>query len=137
MPSIRWEIADDVCPVHDELLGELYRANNLFVPGFVSTLGPDIRALLALFCYRRSHLHSMGLAIAASCDEEDLVRAGGSVGAFLFTSSREVSPKAVLSSHVNRRKITLPTGVPRVFADEDELPIDAAQAERPVAVLSL
>jgi hypothetical protein len=137
MPSIRWEIADDVCPVHDELLGELYRANDLFVPGFVSTLGPDIRALLALFCYRRSHLHSMGLAIAASCDEDDLVRAGGSVGAFLFTSSREVSPKAVRSSHVNRRKITLATGVLKMFAGHNEPPVDAAQAERPVAVPAL
>ena len=137
MPSIRWEIADDVCPVHDELLGELYRANDLFVPGFVSTLGTDVRALLALFCYRRSHLHSMGLAIAASCDEDDLVRAGGSVGAFLFTSSREVSPKVVLSSHVNRRKITLATGVLRMFANDYGLPVDATQAERPVAVPSL
>ena len=137
MPSIRWEIADDVCPVHDELLGELYRANDLFVPGFVSTLGPDIRALLALFCYRRRHLHSMGLAIAASCDEDNLVRAGGSVGAFLFTSSREVSPKAVLSSRVNRRKITLATGVLRMFTDDDEPPVDATQPERPVALASL
>jgi hypothetical protein len=135
MLSIRREIGDDVCPVHDELLGELYRANGLFVPGFVSTLKPDIRALLALFCYRRSHLHSMGLAIAASCDEDTLVQAGGSVGAFLFTSSRQVSSKAVLSSRVNRRNITLATGVLRVFAD-DELPVDANQAERLVAVPS-
>jgi hypothetical protein len=137
MPSIRWEVADDVCPVHDELLGELYRANNLFVPGFVTTLGPDIRASLALFCYRRSHLHSMGLAIAASCDEDDLVHAGGSVGAFLFTSSREVSTKDVLSCAVNRRRITLATGVLRMFADNDELPVDATQAERPVPVPAL
>jgi hypothetical protein len=137
MPSIRWEIADDVCPVHDELLGELYRADNLFVPGFVTTLGPDIRASLALFCYRRSHLHSMGLAIAASCDEDDLVHAGGSVGAFLFTTSREVSPKAVRSSRVDRRQITLATGVMRMFADDDEPPVDATQAERPVPVPAL
>jgi hypothetical protein len=137
MPSIRWEIADDFCPVHDELLGELYRANDLFVPCFVSTLAPDIRALLALFCYRRSHLHSMGLAIAASCDEDDLVLAGGSVGAFLFTSSREVSPKALGSSRVSRRKISLATGVPRMFANDDGLPVDATQAERPVAVPAL
>ena len=76
MISTRSEFADDVCPVRDELLGELCRANDLFVPGFVSTLAPDVRASLALFCYRRAHLHSMGLAIAASCDEDDLVRVG-------------------------------------------------------------
>src|SRR5450755_2052350 len=97
MLSARSEFADDVCPVRDELLGELYRANDIFVPGFVYGLAPDIRASLALFCYRRSHLHSMGLAIAASCDEDNLVRAGGSVGEFIFASSREVPQRAVSS----------------------------------------
>jgi hypothetical protein len=121
MPSSRCELADDVCPVRDELLGELCRANDLLVPGFVSTLAPDIRALLALFCYRRSHLHSMGLAIAASCDEDNLVWAGGSVGAFIFTCSREAAPQKVLSPRADRRKITLATGVLRVFADDDEM----------------
>jgi hypothetical protein len=82
MLSSRSELAGDTCPVADELLGELHRADDLSVPGFVSTLAPDIRASLALFCYRRSHLHSMGLGIAASCDKDNLVRAGGSVGHF-------------------------------------------------------
>jgi hypothetical protein len=121
MPSSRFELADDVCPISDDLLGELYRANDLFVPGFVSTLPPDVRASLALFCYRRSHLHSMGLGIAASCDEDNLVRAGGSVGAFLFVSSREVPQQAVSSPRSNRRKITLATGVLRMFSNDDEM----------------
>ena len=64
---------DDVCPVRDELLGELCHADDQFMPDFVSTLAPDIRASLALFCYRRNHLRSIGLAIAASCDEADLM----------------------------------------------------------------
>jgi hypothetical protein len=91
MPSLTWGLADDTCPVSDELLGELCRANELFVPRFVSALAPDIRASLALFCYRRSHLHSMGLAIAATCDKNHLVWAGQGVGEFLFASSRSLS----------------------------------------------
>jgi hypothetical protein len=121
MLSSTCELADDVCPVSDHLLGELYRANGLFVPGFVSTLAPDIRASLALFCYRRNHLHSMGLGIAASCDKDNLVRAGGSVGAFLFASSRELPSHIALSPRGNRRKITLATGVLRMFANNDEM----------------
>jgi len=116
---------DDICPVRDELLGELYRANDLFVPGFVYTLVPDIRALLALFCYRRSHLHSIGLAIAASCDKDSLVWAGGGVGAFVFACSREASPREVQSARADRRKITLATGVLRVFADDHDMALDA------------
>jgi hypothetical protein len=126
MLSSRSELADDVCPISDDLLGELHRANDLFIPGFVSTLPPDIRALLALFCYRRSHLHSMGLGIAASCDKDNLVWAGGSVGAFLFASSRELPPHIALSPRGNRRKITLSAGVPRTFTADDELVLEAS-----------
>jgi hypothetical protein len=128
MLSLKWESDDDICPVRDELLGELHRANDdVFVPGFVYTLAPDIRASLALFCYRRSHLHSIGLAIAASCDKDNLVRAGGSVGAFVFACSREAPQREVQSARADRRKITLATGVLRIFADDDmalETPTD-------------
>lgn len=124
LPS-RCELADDVCPISDDLLGELYRANDLFVPGFVSTLAPDVRALLALFCYRRSHLHSMGLGIASSCDKDNLVWAGGSVGAFLFASSREVPQQAVLSPRGNRRKITLATDIRRTLTADGEFVLEA------------
>jgi hypothetical protein len=128
MLSARLEFADDVCPVRDELLGELCRANDLFVPGFVSTLAPDIRASLALFCYRRSHPHSMVLGIAASCDEDSLVWAGGSVGAFIFACSREAAPQKMLSPRADRRKITLATGILRMFANDDEMTSEAPQA---------
>jgi hypothetical protein len=121
MLSSRCEFADELCPISDDLLGELYRANDLLVPGFVSTLPPDVRASLALFCYRRSHLHSTGLGIAASCDKDNLVRAGESVGAFLFASSRELPSHIALSPRGNRRKITLATGVLRMFANDDEM----------------
>jgi hypothetical protein len=139
MPSIQWEFADeDVCPVRDELLGELYRANDLFLPGFVSALAPDIKASLALFCYRRSHLYTMGLAIAASCDEYNLVKAGGSVGAFLFSSSREESGQLAPPRHVSsRRNITLATTVIRAFALDNELPRKATHKLRPLPSPSL
>lgn len=127
MLSSRSEFDDDVCPVHDELLGELCRTNDPIVPDFVSTLASDVRASLALYCYRRCHLHSMGLAIAAGCNEDDLTYAGGHVGAFLFTSSREASRQVGPSPDVikGKRKITLATGVLRTFAIDDELALEA------------
>jgi hypothetical protein len=122
MLSLKWESDDDVCPVRDELLGELCRANDLFIPGFVYSLPPDIRASLALFCYRRGHLRSMGLAIAASCNEDDLARQGGNVGAFLFARSQEKSAPP----RVAGRKVTLATGVLRAFASDDEPAMESA-----------
>jgi hypothetical protein len=123
--------ADDVCPVRDALLGELCRANDLLVPDFVYGLPSDIRAALALFCYRRRHLHSMGLAIAATCDEDSLVRAGGNVGAFIFTCSRGGARRGALSPRADRRRITLATGVLRAFSDDDETAQDASANPRP------
>jgi hypothetical protein len=70
----------------------------------------------------------MGLAIAASCDEDNLVWAGGSVGEFVFTCSREAAPQKVLSPRADRRKITVATGVLRVFADDDKMVEEAPTA---------
>lgn len=102
---------DDVCPVCDELFAELYRASKLGLPALVATVSPDIRAMFALYCYHRSHLHAIGLAIAANCDEDDLVQSGARVGAALFARSREApNPEPVASHYTARRKITLATG---------------------------
>src|SRR5260370_36474807 len=96
---------DDVCPVRDELLGELYGASKLGLPALVATVPPTARAMLALFCYHRSHLHSLGLAIAASCDETDLVRLGRRVGHTLVTPSPEAArPQPLASQHAHRRE---------------------------------
>ena len=114
---------DDVCPVRDELLGQLYSANTLGLNELVATVPPTVRAMLALFCYHRSHLHSMGLSIAASCDEDDLVRLGGRVGSTLFARSREApQPQPLASPHVNRRKITLASGLLRSMPPLDDEP---------------
>jgi hypothetical protein len=120
---------DDVCPVRDELLGELYSASKLGLPALIATVTPDLRAVLALFCYHRSHLHSIGLAIAASCDEDDLVQAGGTVGASLYARSREApSPTPVASHYTNRRKITLATGSCREMPAIEDLDDDVVES---------
>jgi hypothetical protein len=102
---------DDACPVGEEFLGELYSTSTRSLPGLVATVPPRVRAMLALFCYHRSHLHAMGLAIAATCEEEDLVREGGRVGANLFARSRDAqAAHASAAEQPSKRKITLASG---------------------------
>jgi hypothetical protein len=86
--------------------------------------------MLALFCYRRSHLYSLALAVAATCSEQELVEFGGRVGSTLYALSREPAARAVPSSaHGNRKSITLSTKPLSTFApDDDELDEDFAQA---------
>jgi hypothetical protein len=112
---------DEVCPVDEELLGELYNASRLGLPVLVATVPPDTRAMLALFCYRRSHLCELGLAIAASCDEDNLRRCGSRLGQVLFSRSREAPHTLpVASNNPDRRKITLATGILRKLPPLDD-----------------
>jgi hypothetical protein len=124
MFSSRDAYDSDTCPVRDELLGQMYRANEHGLALLVETVSSDARAMLALFCYRRSHLHSLALSIAASCTERELVNFGGRVGMTLYALSREApASRAVASSSYGSKKpITLSTKPLSTFAPiEDDL----------------
>jgi hypothetical protein len=129
MFSSRDAYENDFCPVRDELLGEMYRANESGLPRLVETVSPDVRAMLALFCYRRSHLHSLAVAIAASCNERDLIESGGRVGSTLYALSRERAAKSSPSLSGGRKPITLSTKPLSVLAPlEDELDDEIGEA---------
>lgn len=123
MFSSRDAFENDFCPVRDELLGEMYRANANGLPLLVESVSSEVRAMLALFCYRRSHLHSLALAIAASCTERDLIQLGGRVGTTLYGLSREPAARSTpSSSYGNRKPITLSTKPLSTFAPiEDDI----------------
>ena len=123
MFSSRDAFENDFCPVRDELLGEMYRANANGLPLLVDSVSSEVRAMLALFCYRRSHLHSLALSIAASCTERELIQLGGRVGSTLYALSRETRSRAApSSSYGNRKAITLSTKPLSTFSPvEDEL----------------
>jgi len=101
---------EEACPVPESVLGQLYRASPHGLNATIETVSPEARATLAVYCYRRAHLASIGLAIAASCDEADLTSHGGNLGADLFIKSR--APEAVVTESVaaQHRKVTLSSG---------------------------
>jgi hypothetical protein len=126
MFSSRNAFENDVCPVREELLGQMYRANPAGLQALVESVSSDVRAMLALFCYRRHHLHSLALAIGASCSERELVYFGGHVGNTLYKLSRQPARSAT-PSHGSRKPITLSTKPLSTFApivddlDEEEV----------------
>src|SRR4030081_1063059 len=121
MFSSRDAYENHFAPVRDELLGEMYRPNENGLPMLVESVSSEVRAMLALFCYRRSHLHSLALAIAASCTERDLIQLGGRVGTALYALSREPAARATpSSSYGNRKPITLSTKPLSTFAPVDD-----------------
>ena len=108
----------DVCPVGDEMLGALYRASEHGLPALIESVPPLTRAMLALFCYRRSHLQPLALAIASSCEERDLVHWGAALGSALYAKATK-APTAPIQVASGRSKITLPTKPLATFARVD------------------
>ena len=96
---------EEDCPVPESVLGDLYRSKPEGLQALVATITPSVRAMLAVYCYRRTHLHSIALAIASSCDKEDLIIFGGDPGAALFEQARR-SP----THQSGKRKVSLSHG---------------------------
>jgi hypothetical protein len=121
---------NDFCPVREELLGEMYRANENGLSKLVDSVSSEVRAMLALFCYRRNHLHSLALTIAATCEERELIQLGGRVGSTLYALSHETSGVRVAATGSGHRKpITLSTRPLSKFTPlDDELDDDMPTA---------
>jgi hypothetical protein len=113
---------EEQCPVSDQTLGELYRSSSEGLDALIATVPSETRAGLAMYCYRRAHLASVGLAVAARCDETDLANWGGYAGKVLFLKSREAPQPPHITAPFGRRKITLATGSLRtVCLTDDEI----------------
>jgi len=87
--------------------------------------------MLALFCYRRSHLHSLALSIAASCSERELIEFGGRVGSTLYALSRQTpaTRSTASSSYGGRKPITLSTKPLSTFSPVEDEPDDEELAQ--------
>lgn len=119
------ELNEEPCPVPDSVLGQLYRANPHGLSALVDSVTPEVRARLAVYCYRRAHLASIGLAIAASCEEHDLAWAGGNLGSDLYVKAR-TAEASTESHHSQRRKVTLSSGMIRALPPLEDLPAHGA-----------
>jgi hypothetical protein len=108
VPSVTGPRAAVEFVVSDELVGQLHRAGAKNVGDIIESYSHDQRAAIAGYCWRRAHLRSVGLAVAAYCDERSLNHAlGPTGGVVLFLQSREPIVKEIREPAFGRRKITL------------------------------
>ncbi len=125
LPERHVLLDEEPCPVSDEMLGEMYRTSVHGLHKLIETIPPTTRALLAVYCYRRAHLASIGMAIAATCEKDDLSAVGGNAGAVLFERSQETPKSSSVDAHASRRKVTLAKGPlrhPHPIEDEANSP---------------
>ena len=120
---------DDDTLVPEELIGRLHRATETTILDLMAKFTARERANLAVFCYHRSHLRRIGLAIAATCDLPALVQQWGTVlGQAVFAQSRGCAPEPYPVRIQHRPKITLAhsagAGRPPLI-DIDDVPLPA------------
>ncbi|HWL05300.1 MAG TPA: hypothetical protein VNQ99_10265 [Xanthobacteraceae bacterium] len=120
-------LSDDACPVADDLLGTLYRSHKDGLGTLVESVPPQVRAMLALYCYRRAHLQDLGLAIAGTCEQYDLVEVGAKAGEVLYHRAREPREAPPLSFYAGRRTVTLATVAPEPLTPLDDEPEPEAE----------
>lgn len=117
---------EDTGPVSEEVFQELTGTSPPNAVEIAALLPEAQRAALAVFCYRKRHLHALGLMIASTCSCGELVEAAGTGGEVIFKQSRD--PEATLakenlpSSHAAPKPITLANcaQVSLEFDDEDD-----------------
>jgi hypothetical protein len=101
---------DNDQPVPAELAERLYRAGEGRAADMVAELPAAQRADLAVYCYHKTHLHRIGLAIAATCDQSVLeLTWGRSFGKALYEQSRELALTPAPIANPYRPAVTLAT----------------------------
>jgi hypothetical protein len=109
-------VLDDRTSIPDELIGRLHCATEDTALDVVAAFTANERANLAMFCYRKSHLRRIGLAIATTCDLNSLVQAWGVIlGQAVFAQSREPCKEPGRTGVQLRPKITLARSARRYF----------------------
>jgi hypothetical protein len=107
----------------------------------VAAFTANERARLAMFCYHKSHLRRIGLAIATTCDLNSLVQEWGLVlGGAIFAQSRERPEEPGRMGVRPRPKITLARSAggfhpPLIDLDEVSEPVSSAVPAECVAIL--
>jgi hypothetical protein len=96
--------------VSEQILSRLYRADEEGISDILSSLSRSQRAELAVFCYARSHLRTIGLAIADTCNLAELIEASGSNALAQTLLAQAHSPRAATERLPGgRRRVTLST----------------------------
>jgi hypothetical protein len=117
---------DEGTYISDELIGRLHYATEDTALDVVAAFTAKERASLAMFCYRKSHLRRIGLAIATTCDLNSLVQEWGVIlGRAVFAQCREPSEEPGRAGVRLGPKITLARSAGRHFPsliDLDDVP---------------
>src|SRR5688572_11357814 len=100
------------------LIKRFYGTSSPEISELVGDYSEAQRVDLAAYCYSRSHLYELGLAIAATCEIDALAGSLGLRGEHLYAQSR-CNPPAIVLKPSKRFGITLAPSAGRIFPAQD------------------
>lgn len=87
--SISIDDFDAGCPISEDALGRIYRADGEVLDDLLAGIPDTTRARLAAYLYGRSHTHELGVRVAATCDAATMKRTSGPLGEAIHAQSRQ------------------------------------------------
>lgn len=102
------------CPVAAEFLSTLLRLTLSDVAERSGDLPDEERGRLAVYCYRRSHLRRLGLAIASKCSKRRLVEEAGHAGELIHTQARNIDGTLASDTYMSSRHVKRPVSLYKV-----------------------
>ncbi len=113
------QLNESICPVSDEFLGQLHRASPPDAVEIAKPLPEPQRARLAAFCYKRRHLHALGLMLASTCERDTLVAAAGAAGRTIYDQSRDAKKTLAIEMRPEARYEPKPISLVSVATIEE------------------
>lgn len=80
--------ADVECPVSLETLNEMRASNPAEIADTIRDFSEAKRVRLALYCYNRAHLRTLGLTVASAIEPTRLAEIAGTMGEVLAAQCR-------------------------------------------------
>ena len=138
MSASRQAFENDFCPVREDLLGEMYRANENGLPRLVETVTPDVRAMLALFLLSSQPSAFAGAGRSRQAVLNLICSSSAAVSARRFMRWRKKARPRVApapTSYGHRKPITLSTKPLQIFQPmHDDIDDEDDGIEAPVAM---
>ena len=103
----RYRPNEPTSPVPLDVLSLLLRSDEARVAEIVQQLTGGQRAALAVYCFARAHMRTLGLLIARNCTERTLVAVGGTMGQTLFDQADNSESFDAGPVEYRKHKVTL------------------------------
>lgn len=102
------------CPISENELNALLHASLADAADLSQKLPESQRCRLVVFCYRRSHLRQLGLAMALKCTKRGLIEEAGHAGELIHFQATNIEATLASDTYMTSRHVRRAVSLHRV-----------------------